>query len=134
MLIIAQFLKMTETHELFPSGDWEGFYLYPYSSKSDRHMMYFTLNFQDQQVTGSGSDDVGSFTWSGSYDKENMECVLIKHYATHIVNYQGKVDENGIWGKWNISYFSGGFHLWPKKREEEAAEEAVRTEVLSFAL
>ena len=32
--------------------------------------------------------------------------------------YKGDIDENGIWGTWEIQGYSrGGFHIWPKKKE-----------------
>jgi hypothetical protein len=49
------------------------------------------------------------------------------------VYYDGHVDENGIWGTWYIPPFmSGGFHIWPKKREaDESVEESVAEAVES---
>jgi len=92
--------------------------------------MEFALNFCQQVVTGFGADNVGPFDWEGKYDTHNGTCVMTKFYlARHAVIYDGNVDENGIWGKWNISpYCSGVFHIWPKKKNtanETAAEEVV---------
>jgi len=115
----------TETHPLFPSGEWEGFYTYEEGPAAQRSMMYFTLYFENKVVTGGGSDNVGSFVWKGTYDTQALWCKMTKHYVTHTVDYDGHVDENGIWGKWTISlrsfvYSTGGFHIWPKKTEEVA--------------
>ena len=56
---------------------------------------------------------------------------MTKYYATHTVFYDGNVDENGIWGNWEITpSMRGGFHLWPKKNEETAQVEAVDSLVL----
>lgn len=115
-----------ETHALFPSGEWEGFYTYTYGPGADRHPMYFVLQFRDGVVSGGGGDDVGPFHWRGTYDKVNLRCQMTKYYATHTVFYDGHVDENGIWGTWNIrGYFSGGFHIWPKNKEENESEAEV---------
>ena len=118
---------LSETHPLFPSGDWEGFYTYVFGPGADRHPMAFLLDFQNNQVSGAGGDDVGPFRWRGQYDKEALRCQMTKYYATHTVFYDGQVDENGIWGTWTIGgYFSGGFHIWPKaEAENEAATEAL---------
>lgn len=118
----------TETHPLFPSGEWEGFYTYSWSQH--RHMMDFTLNFQNNQVNGSGSDDIGGFRWLGTYDTVELRCPMTKHYyARHKVIYDGYVDENGIWGTWTIADFGkGGFHLWPKPGAEAEAEAEVVSE------
>ena len=121
-----------EIHPLFPSGDWEGFYKYPYAYLPPDPMHCF-LNFRQGTVTGSGSDSVGAFSWKGSYDTEALTCQLTKYYTTHTVFYKGQVDENGIWGHWRINDFSkGGFHIWPKKggEEEEGTEnEEVEEEI-----
>ena len=120
----------TETHPAFPSGDWEGFYTYSYGEEAGRHRMAFNLNFENGEVTGGGTDNVGPFTWKGHYDTQTMTCVMLKSYLTHVVLYEGKVDENGIWGTWKISdHFTGGFHLWPTKNEDQAAIEALIEEV-----
>jgi hypothetical protein len=88
--------------------------------------MHFTLTFKDNVVTGSGSDEVGGFSWKGSYSKEQLMCSLTKHYyGQHSVFYNGQVDENGIWGTWQLWGTAGGFHIWPKARESsEQAEES----------
>lgn len=108
-----------ELHPLFPSGDWEGFYKYPYAFMQSGQMAFF-LNFKAGLVTGGGSDPVGAFTWKGSYDTKALTCQMTKQYSSHTVSYTGHVDENGIWGTWQIgSYTKGGFHIWPKKGENE---------------
>ena len=112
--------KELESHSLFPSGEWEGFYAYEFGPNARRHMMSFTLTFKNGAVTGGGIDDVGAFTWRGHYDKEKLRCQLQKRYATSLVFYDGYVDENGIWGSWNIPLrIRGGFHLWPKGMSED---------------
>ncbi len=81
------------------------------------------LQFAKGMINGGGSDDVGSFSWRGTYDLGSMTCSMTKTYLTHTVDYQGHIDENGIWGTWRMSFSSGGFHLWPSssaKSEEEA--------------
>lgn len=116
--------EVVETHHLFPSGEWEGFYTYAHGPGAERHIMSFILQFQNNVVTGNGGDDVGPFSWRGQYDKENLRCQMTKYYNTHTVFYDGQVDENGIWGTWTIGdYFRGGFHIWPKIDLENAAIE-----------
>ena len=148
---------MDEQHRYFPSGTWEGVYKYPGEHDGSRHQMHFTLSFKDGTVTGSGSDDVGGFSWRGTYDTESFRVVMTKSYATHNVYYSGIADEIGIYGGWNLlsarqkermtemygdgwkndkslsSISGGGFHLWPRKGEEEAeeVESAVKVKDLS---
>ncbi len=125
-----------ESHPLFPSGEWEGFYTYATSSQASQHPMHLFLSFKNSVVTGGGSDDVGRFTWKGSYSKQQLECTITKNYSTHIVSYIGQVDENGIWGIWHLDGISGGFHIWPKMTEQnqqvqavEIQEESIKEEV-----
>jgi hypothetical protein len=119
---------LLETHPLFPSGDWEGFYTYTGWAAGYQEKMAVFLNFKDNVVEGGGSDPVGAFTWRGTYDKVEMRCTMTKYYASHQVHYEGRVDENGIWGQWSISdHWKGGFHIWPKP----GAENAVAVEMSS---
>ena len=121
--------ELSETHNLFPSGEWEGFYTYAKGPDATRHKMSFVLHFQNNIVTGHGNDDVAPFTWRGYYDKENLQCQMTKYYDTHTVFYDGNVDENGIWGMWTIQdYLRGGFHIWPKKDSADEIEEEVVAE------
>lgn len=118
-------LSTKETHHLFPSGEWEGFYTYEFGEDAGRHTMSFTLIFSQGKVHGFGGDDVGSFKWGGYYDTGQMTCKMIKFYITHRVVYDGNVDENGIWGTWMIeNYLKGGFHIWPKSYKASKKMEA----------
>jgi len=137
--------KDKETHHFLPSGEWEGFYCY--SNSPAQHKMSIELNFANSLVSGSGSDDVNSFRWNGTYNLEHFKIKMVKKYPTHIINYGGDIDENGIWGLWenpeDISGFEefgavlfqnvkamthGGFHIWPKASNSESKEE-LREEV-----
>lgn len=115
----ASSTDINEPHPLFPSGEWEGFYTYSEGANAARHNMSFFLHFQSGRVTGSGSDDVATFSWNGTYNTEQLRCKMTKRYATHTVFYDGRVDENGIWGTWMMSsFFKGGFHIWLKNAME----------------
>jgi hypothetical protein len=124
--------NINEPHPLFPSGEWEGFYTYREGIDAARYYMSFFLHFQNRIVKGDGSDNVGTFSWTGSYNTELFWCKMTKRYATHTVFYDGRVDENGIWGTWIISErWKGGFHIWLKKASEnvEVLTEALDIEV-----
>jgi hypothetical protein len=117
-------LENLETNPLFPSGEWEGFYTHAFGSDARRHMMSFALTFKNGNVSGSGIDDVTRFIWRGSYDTEKLRCWMQKRYPSHTVFYDGYVDQNGIWGTWEIPpYDRGGFHIWPKGLSEGLAIE-----------
>ncbi len=125
-----------ESHPLFPSGEWEGFYTYAMGSGADQHAMHLFLSFKNNAITGGGRDDVGSFTYKGSYSTEQLDCIMTKYYSTHSVSYVGQVDENGIWGMWRLYGLSGGFHIWPKTTghnqkasEVETQKESIKEEV-----
>jgi hypothetical protein len=123
-------MPSTEQHPHFPSGDWEGFYTDPRGSRP-RGEMSMTLDFSGGTITGSGSDPVGAYAWTGSYDTKAETCTLRKTYVgKHSVEYSGYADENGIWGKWNIRNLSaGGFHIWPKKHGSGSDSEEEKEEV-----
>jgi hypothetical protein len=122
-------MKSTEQHPYFPSGDWEGFYKDPRGGRPKGEMS-MTLDFANGMVTGSGSDPVGVYTWTGTYDTKAETCQLRKTYeGAHSVEYSGYADENGIWGKWKIMRTTGEFHIWPKKRGEGEDSEQVKEAV-----
>ncbi|MGB0524915.1 MAG: hypothetical protein ACPGJS_18215 [Flammeovirgaceae bacterium] len=103
-----------ETHPLFPSGDWEGFFTYELGPQADKYEMELFLNFKAGVLSGGGDDEVGIFSWRGTYDVRKLVCRMVKDYQTHKVQYKGNVDENGIWGTWKLDWMTGGFHIWPK--------------------
>lgn len=114
-----------EMHPLFPSGEWEGFYSY---YQGDQRPMPCALSFCEGIVTGNGSDEVGPFTWKGTYSIAALTCTMTKYYSSHTVFYKGEVDENGIWGYWEMNGGRGGFHLWPKTQNENKEAIAVEAE------
>ena len=81
------------------------------------------LSFQAGKISGNGNDEVGTFSWRGTYDTKLLQVDMVKIYLTHEVAYRGFADENGIWGSWSLQASGGGFHLWPKNLD--AAEEEV---------
>ena len=135
-------IQEVETHPLLPSCEWVGFYCY--HQNSEQHKMLIELFFSNSIVSGSGVDDVAPFTWTGKYDIEKFKIVMTKHYVTHKVEYRGDIDENGIWGIWEIMHdyskvsqhmaetikkafkneITGGFHIWPKKSEQATNSDA----------
>lgn len=120
--------KLNETHPLLPSGAWEGFYTYASGPQAEKHKMSCNLTFRKGKVSGGGTDDVSSFSWKGTYDVDALVCEMIKHYPSHTVKYSGQVDENGIWGTWSLGTKSGGFHIWPKSKQQTGKKEAKATE------
>jgi len=141
-----------ELHPLLPSGDWIGFYCYNHIA--NQHKMVVDLHFSQSIITGSGVDDVSPFTWTGTYDIDLFKAEMTKHYATHTVLYKGDIDENGIWGTWEIVYdysmfppsiaetlkeairgnMTGGFHIWPKKRSRNAIGRVLEEKTESLKL
>lgn len=135
-----------ETHPLLPSGEWEGFYCYNHSPQ--QYEMAIELVFAEGQVSGSGIDNVASFTWKGQYELKELKIKMTKAYPTHQVFYRGDIDENGIWGTWELEqdfsqvpahmiaavkralaqHLVGGFHIWPKKTAKGAAANASTNE------
>jgi hypothetical protein len=110
-----------EQDALLPGGQWEGFY--SYHGNTQKHKMDMELNFSNLSISGSGVDDVGTFIWEGKYDLTEYKSKLVNQYQTHKVHYNGSIDENGIWGIWELFMdfytLSGGFHIWPKKQYQD---------------
>lgn len=98
---------------LFSSGIWSSRY-YQYEKWHDRHEL--SLSFQEEQnlVTGSGTDDVGSFTIVGTYSTRTLRMGLKKTYRAgtgnrmenlgHTVTIQLKWNSNTnqFEGKWYV--------------------------------
>lgn len=124
----------TEQHPNLPSGEWEGLYKYPAPLQGmfEEGKMSFVIDFCNGGIIGFGSDQVGGYTWKGSYNTDKMQCWIIKSYTTHSIEYEGNIDENGIWGFWltGNDRFKGTFHIWPKGKEVEEVSEARKEEVM----
>lgn len=103
----------TETDERFPSGPWKGYFLQ--REFPGKHWMNLDLTFAEGEISGIGSDWVGRFTLTGTYETESGRCSIEKNYlGRHKVLYTGFNEGRGIWGKWELaSLGSGGFHIWP---------------------
>ena len=90
-------LLQLETDPRFPSGPWTGFFIQPWIP--GRHTMTLNLSFRDGGLAAEGSDRVGPFTFSGSYDREDGKCHWTKQYlGKHQVSYAGVNEGKGIWG------------------------------------
>ncbi len=105
-----------ESDPRFPSGKWVGFFLD--RRLPGKHQMEMTLTFAGGTLTGTGRDRVGSFTFAGTYDVVDGQCVWEKKYVSaHALDYRGFNEGKGIWGTWSMSWqglsFTGGFHIWP---------------------
>lgn len=120
-----------EKDPLLPSGPWKGFYCY--EADAEKHKMDIELTFCDMTVSGSGIDDVGTFHWEGNYDLTHFKANITKQYLTHKVWYKGAIDENGIWGNWELNIgwnnITGGFHIWPKKQNQGESTMEVGKEI-----
>ncbi len=113
-----------ETDGRLPSGPWEGFYI----QWGSRGRQDLGLTFRSGEVLGGGSDGGGPFAVTGRYDALTGRCSMAKKYADYQVEYDGYIDDNGIWGRWVIRYWpraaddKGHFHIWPVGRGAESAE------------
>jgi hypothetical protein len=96
--------------------------------------MDLNLVFVAQAISGDGSDDVGRFMIAGHFDETIGDCAWTKTYlAAHAVYYRGFREGKGIWGVWELTGDSGGFHIWPfqegaLEHEEKDCEETVPLE------
>ena len=99
----------------FTSGEWNGFYIEKHNT--NRGWMHLYLEIEDQTIKGEGTDYVGPWNLSGTYDEKTAECTWVKKYmGKHNVTYVGKLGPNGITGSWSIGgLLNGPFHIWPKQ-------------------
>ena len=92
------------------------------------------LHFAGGRIDGSGMDETGRFTMTGSYDEANRVRIA-KRYATHLVRYQGSWDGAMISGKWTILqglFLDGGpFEMWPESDEEDLRIRLEETDALT---
>ncbi|HMJ64441.1 MAG TPA: hypothetical protein VK615_03740 [Candidatus Binatia bacterium] len=110
---------------LFPTGQWTGFYSY---APQNKHRMDMHLTFARGSIAGEGKDDVGVFFIKGKYDTATKECHWTKTYpGSHDVYYRGFREGKGIWGKWELNWGSGGFHIWPRSEETGDLHEQIET-------
>ncbi len=102
----------------FPTGEWTGFYIEAHNPR--RGWMHLYLQFADQQIRGEGTDYVGPWHVTGTYDSDTGICQWLKQYiGQHQVQYQGQAGDNGIQGEWEIGgWFTGPFHIWPRDRQD----------------
>lgn len=102
-----------ESDRRLPTGEWNGFFLE--NHQDQRGWMHLYLTFAEKKIKGEGTDYVGPWHANGEYDLSTGICSWVKSYlGKHPVTYQGTISENGIMGRWQISFLSGEFHIWPK--------------------
>ena len=134
--------KSFEQHPFLPSGEWEGFYLKNHDRINLK--MDLELDFKHPAISGQGNDEHGYFTIKGSFSLDTFKIQFDKVYSCHTDNYKGDIDEIGIWGVWErifndpdisplgikllINRYTGGFHIWPKKKASESESESSKEE------
>jgi hypothetical protein len=134
----TQNTNLAESDPRFPGGRWTGFFIQPWIP--GRHTMNLDLTFQNGEMEAQGSDWVGPFTFTGSYDVADGKCTWTKKYLRkHQVSYAGVNEGKGIWGVWEISQLGGWyrdrgvFHIWPEgmapAADAELTERALLDEV-----
>lgn len=74
-------------------------------------MEQLRLSFRDGQISGSGVDVIGPFTFSGRLDVQAV--AMVKQYlGKHRVDYVGSFDGEGtFWGNWSIGPFGGPWRI-----------------------
>jgi hypothetical protein len=111
----APYDQMLETDgkSIFQSGVWTSRY-YQYKSWHGPHKLSLAFDIGAMKVTGSGSDDVGSFTITGIYSTKTQRLALSKKYRSgtgnsaqnlgHTVTIQlyWNPDNNQFEGKWYV--------------------------------
>ena len=127
-----------ETDSRLPSGPWTGFYI----QWGLRGRQDLGLEFRGGIIEGGGRDGGGMFVVRGTYDAAAGRCAMVKRYDGYQVEYDGYVDDHGIWGRWVIRYAPmmaddrGHFHIWPMGRcsQSSLTEQAETPRVAKTAL
>jgi len=105
-----------ERDKAFRSGHWHGYYI----QRGTQGIMDFKLKFKGGFVSGEGTDPIGTYTWSGTYDARQQTIAMRKQYlGRHCVDYIGKkCGKKEFEGTWSIPGMkkSGKFHLQKGKR------------------
>jgi len=95
-----------------PSGLWNGYFRRSYSTV--RHKQTLKLYFNESELIGTGSDDIGRFFIRGSF--LDNEANYIKEYDIGgcMVKYVGFWLRSSFSGMWFIhASCKGFFRLWP---------------------
>lgn len=66
------------------------------------------IRITNGQITGSGRDPVGTFSWSGNIDWNGNVNVVKQYHGKHHVTYRGQKSGNTINGTWTIDNESSG--------------------------
>lgn len=111
----------TPDDDLFPSGEWTGYY-----QQGGRCRQDLVLTFQNGSVRGRGGDGIGGFSIRGTYDRATLEVTWTKtYYGAHSVHYRGFREGKGIWGTWSMWWDRGGFCIWPRRDGGDEADATV---------
>lgn len=84
------------------SGHWIGYYM----QYRDRHIFSMNLKFETDTITGSGDDEIGSFSVEGTFDRMTGNADFIKVYhGAHSVRYSGEITQDGctMKGQYTVS-------------------------------
>lgn len=103
-----------EQDDRFPSGPWNGFW----TQGSMKGRQGMALTFRDGALSGDGADYVGDFLCRGTYSTDSGTVSITKSYLSHVIEYTGFAEGDGIWGTWALRMGTrivdrGGFHIWP---------------------
>ena len=90
------------------------------------------MTISGNQLSGSGYDVIGPFTFDGTLD-ENNDVRMIKEYlGKHRVLYKGEYDGKDLmWGIWMIGFSTGPWEIkFGADKEDEETEKKKETEVI----
>jgi hypothetical protein len=95
-------------------GNWYGYYIDGGNNSSE--LMLLNLKQNNTQITGSGTDNVGTFTIQGKLSADNS-ISFVKSYPTQSWTYNGWKEGRDIYGAWgNAGQPSGGTFLLSRRQ------------------
>lgn len=104
--------RAIKVESLSLTGIWHGCYFYALDNQAiDYYLM--NLSFNENVITGSGTDSVGGFKINGEI-LPNGSVGFIKVYTTHSWNYFGQIFGSEIYGRWGTirTPHRGTFLMW----------------------
>ena len=71
---------LMENDNRLPTGEWNGFYVE--DQRSPKGWMHLYLRFEDGKISGEGTDYVGPWVASGTYERDSGKCNWVKESST----------------------------------------------------
>ena len=94
-------------------------------------MRELSLKFESGQISGSGHDVIGLFTFAGTINAQGQVTMVKRYLGQHAVNYLGTYDGEGLmWGEWHIGTLRDRWMIRIKGSTSTAAKQTDIEEIV----